>query len=78
MRAINRARVNSSHLYTPLLSMVDAQGRNNGDAAFYFEFGSGPAKGGRVLYIWSTLLGGPEGNAIMKDAVSWALERIPR
>ena len=78
LRAINRVRVDGSHHYTPLLSMVDAQGRNNGDAAFYFEFGSGPAKGGRVLYIWSTLLGGPEGNAIMKDAVSWALERIPR
>jgi hypothetical protein len=73
LRSINRQLVSSAHRYVPLLKVVDAQGRDYGDAAGYVEFRTGPAKGGKVLYVWSTLLSGPQGQAIMADSVSWIL-----
>lgn len=33
---------------------------------------------GKVLYVWSTLLSGPQGQAIMADAVSWILDATLR
>jgi hypothetical protein len=36
------------------------------------------AKGGKVLYVWDTLLAGPQGNAIMADLVSWILNSVLR
>jgi len=81
LRSVNRSRLNSANRYVPLLKVLDTQGRDYGDAAGYIEFRTGAAKGGKVLYIWCSLLSGPQGSAIMADAVTWILDgtlRAPR
>ena len=54
------------------------QGTDYGDAAAFIAFGTGSASGGKVLYIWSTLLSGPQGQPIMIDAVSWIVNAVLR
>jgi hypothetical protein len=71
LRAVDRARLDRAHRYTPLILAEDNQARSYGDAGCYIEFGSGPARNGKVLYLWSALLGGPEGDLLMADAVQW-------
>lgn len=78
LRSINRSALNSAHRYTPILRVSGAQGQDYGDAAGYLEFRTGSARGGKVLYIWSTLLASPEGQTIQADAVSWLLNGILR
>jgi hypothetical protein len=78
LRSITRAQVNAVHRYLSILTVKDAQSHSYGDAAAYIEFRAGPAKGGKVLYIWSTLLSGPQGQSIMADAVSWILNSTLR
>jgi hypothetical protein len=81
LRPINRSRVDAAHRYVPLLRVTNAQGFSYGEAAAFIEFRAGPAKGGKILYVWSTLLSGPQGQAIMGDVVSWILDgtlRPPR
>jgi hypothetical protein len=75
LRAGQPSQYNPAHRYQPLLSVVDAQGRNHGDAAFYVELGAGAGQGGKVLYLWANLPASPQGNAIMGDALSWVLEK---
>lgn len=78
LRDINRSRLNAADRYIGLVKATDAAGRNYGDAAGYIEFKTGPAKGGKILYIWSSLLAGPDGAAIMADAVTWVLDTTLR
>ena len=78
LRSIVRAQLNPAHRYTPILRVTDAQGRDYGDAAGYVELRAGPANGGKVLYIWSTLLEGPQGTQLLIDAVSWLLNGVVR
>ncbi len=78
LRAINRAQISATDRYIPLLRVTDTLGRNYGDAAGCLELHGGPAKGGRILYIWSSLLSGPQGSGIMADAVSWILNGTVR
>jgi hypothetical protein len=78
LRAITGSAVNSANRYLPLIKAIDAQGTNYGDAAAFIAFGTGPAKGGKVLYVWDTLLSGPQGQAIMADTVSWILNATLR
>ena len=73
LRAIAGSTVSSANRYVPFIKAIDTQGNNYGDAAVFMAFGTGPAKGGKVLYIWDTLLSGPQGQAIMADTVSWIL-----
>jgi hypothetical protein len=54
-----------------LVKAAIPQGTDYGDAAAFIAFGTGPASGGKVLYIWSTLLSGPQGQPILIDTVSW-------
>jgi hypothetical protein len=75
VRAARRSQIDPADHYQPLLSVVDGHGQNQGEVAFYVELGAGPGQGGRVLYLWSTLLASPQGDAIMSDAVSWVLEK---
>jgi hypothetical protein len=75
VRAGQASQYDAADRYTTLLAVVDGLGRSHGDAAFYVELGAGPGQGGKVLYVWSTLLSSPQGNAIMGDAVSWVLEK---
>jgi hypothetical protein len=78
LRPVNRSQVSSSHRYIPWITVTNFAGTGYGDAACFIEFGSGPAKGGKVIYIWSTLLSGPQGQALMADAVSWIIDSVVR
>ncbi|HEX2998841.1 MAG TPA: hypothetical protein VHR86_01185, partial [Armatimonadota bacterium] len=75
LRSINRAQLNPAHRYTPLISATDVQGKSYGDAACYIEFGAGPVKGGKLLYMWSSLTAGPVGSDILGDVIPWAVEQ---
>jgi hypothetical protein len=78
LRSVNRSQVASSHRYVPWLTVTNSAGTGYGDAACFIEFGSGPAKGGKIIYLWSTLLSGPQGQALMADAVSWIIDATLR
>jgi hypothetical protein len=74
LRPVNRSQLSSAHRYVPWITAVDSGGKSYGDAACFIEFGAGPAKSGKVLYIWSTLLSGPQGQALMADSISWIID----
>jgi hypothetical protein len=78
LRAIAGSLVSPANRYVPLIKAMDDKGNNYGDAAVFMAFGTGPAKGGKVLYIWDTLLSGPQGQEIMADTVSWLLNAALR
>jgi hypothetical protein len=78
LRAITGSAVSAANRYLPLIKALGTNGANYGDAAAFIAFGTGTAKGGKMLYIWSTLLSGPEGQAIMADVVSWILDATLR
>ncbi len=73
LRSVDRSQVSSAHRYVPWITVTNPAGLSYGDAACFIELGSGPAQGGKILYIWSTLLSGPQGQALMADALSWIL-----
>src|SRR5581483_6340930 len=74
LRAVTGSAVSSLNRYVPFIKAIDADRNYYGDAAVFMAFGSGPAKGGKVLYVWDTLLSGPQGQSIMADTVSWILD----
>jgi hypothetical protein len=76
LRPVNRSQVSSAHRYVPWLTVTNLAGQGYGDAACFIEFGTGPAKGGKIIYIWSSLLSGPQGQALMADAVSWIVNAL--
>jgi hypothetical protein len=78
LRAITGPSVSTANRYVPFIKAVDAGGTYYGDAAAFIAFGTGLAKGGKVLYVWDTLLSGPQGDAIMGDLVSWILNAVLR
>lgn len=78
LRSVDRTKVAAANRYVPWLTVVDAQGRGYGDAACFIEFGTGAAKGGKIVYIWSTLVSGPQGQALMADGVTWILNAVFR
>jgi hypothetical protein len=78
LRAINRSSLSVAHRYLPLIKAAVPQGTDYGDAAAFIAFGTGPATGGKVLYVWATLLTGPQGQPIMIDAVSWIVNATLR
>ena len=78
LRAITSLSVSLSNRYIPLIKAVDTSGNYYGDAAGFIAFGTGPAKGGKVLYVWDTLLAGPQGQQIMSDTLSWLLDAVLR
>ncbi|HXP62360.1 MAG TPA: hypothetical protein VN829_17820, partial [Dongiaceae bacterium] len=78
LRAVNGSAVNAAHRYLPLVKAAGPQGASYGDAAAFIAFGAGPAAGGKVLYVWSTLLSGPQGQSIMLDTVSWIVNATLR
>jgi len=78
LRAINAGAVSSANRYLPFIRALGSGGANYGDAAVFIAFGTGPAKGGKVVYVWSTLLSGPQGQEIMIDLVSWVLDATLR
>jgi len=78
LRAVKRSSVNAAHRYLPLIKAVVPQGTDYGDAAAFIAFGTGAATGGKVLYVWSTLLSGPQGPSILIDTVSWIVDATLR
>jgi hypothetical protein len=78
LRALTGSTVDAANRYLPLIAARGSNGANYGDAAAFIAFGTGPAKGGKVLYVWSTLLTGTQGQAIMADVVTWILDATLR
>lgn len=78
LRAITGPAVSPLNRYVPFIKAVDAAGNYYGDAAVFMAFGTGLAKGGKVLYVWDTLLSGPQGQSIMADTVSWIVNAALR
>ena len=78
LRAITRSSINPANRYLPLIKAAIPQGTDYGDAAAFIAFGTGPATGGKVLYIWCTLLTGPQGQSILIDTVSWIVNATLR
>ncbi len=76
LRPVNRSQVASANRYVPWLAVTNFAGQGYGDAACFIELGTGPAKGGKIIYIWCSLLSGPQGQALMADAVSWILNAL--
>ncbi|HWQ91881.1 MAG TPA: hypothetical protein VN673_09435, partial [Clostridia bacterium] len=74
LRAVNRSQVSLAHRHVPWITVTNFAGQGFGDAACFIEFKSGPAAGGKLIYIWSSLLAGPQGQALLADAVSWILD----
>jgi len=58
--------------HVPLLVLKDAAGKNLGEGAVYAEL----ASGGRVLYVWFALLGGPQADALLLDTFTFAAEHV--
>lgn len=78
LRAVNRSGVSPGDRYLPLITALDTGTGNYGDAAAFIAFRSGPAKGGKILYVWSTLLGSPQGQNLLSDLVTWSLDATVR
>ena len=78
LRAFSGSSVSKANRYLPFIRAIDMQGTNYGDAAAFIAFGTGPAKGGKLLYIWSTLLTSPQGQDIMSDTLSWIINAVMR
>jgi len=78
LRAIDPTGVSSANRYRPLIRARLASGATYGDAALFIAFGTGPAKGGKILYVWTTLLTGPQGTAILLDTVPWIVNATLR
>jgi hypothetical protein len=77
LRAIASSLVSSLHRYEPLIRAL-GPGVNYGDAAAFIALGTGPAAGGKILYVWDTLLSGPQGQWIMIDTVNWIVNTTLR
>ncbi len=59
--------------YTPLFTLRDEKGNSYGDGGALIEYTKGPLAGGRVLYIWATLLKDREyQKAVLGDTLRWA------
>lgn len=78
LRAITGPSLSAANRYVPFLRAFDTNGNYYGDAACFIAFGAGSGKGGRIVYVWTTLLSGPQGQAIMADVVTWILDAIFR
>ena len=64
--------------YTPIVTLLDERGGNHGDGAAALEFTQGPLRGGRVLYVWCSLLASESTRmAVVRDALNWALAGRP-
>ncbi len=78
LRATSASTVNASNRYLSLIRALGPGGTSYGDAAAFIAFRTGPVKNGKIVYVWSTLLSGPDGQSIMGDVVSWILEATLR
>lgn len=78
LRAVKASSVNPAHRYLPFIKALDSKGTNYGDAAAFIAFGTGPVAGGKVLYLWSTLLSSPQGPWILLDTIPWIINATLR
>ena len=78
LRAINRSLLSPLNRYAPFIKAVDTLNNDYGDAAMFIVFNAGSGKNGRIVYVWTTLLSGPDGPSIMADIVTWILDAVLR
>ena len=78
LRTVRREQVDPAHHYLTLVKATDTTGADHGNVACWIKLKAGPASGGRILYVWSTLQAGPHGNAILADSLRWVLRGFNR
>jgi len=77
LRPIDTKRLPEGITYIPILTAVTSDGKVYGDAAAYLEFKEGKLKGGRILYVWSSLMtNSVYGNQILGDIVKFIIEQF--
>ncbi|MGQ9733084.1 MAG: carbohydrate-binding family 9-like protein, partial [Candidatus Zipacnadales bacterium] len=63
--------------YTPLLTLYDQTGSSYGEGAAMIEYHQGPLAGGRVVYVWTTLVHSQEYQApLVTDLMRHLLNNI--
>lgn len=66
--------VGEGNEYTPIITLRDDQGNSWGDGAAMIRYKEGPLAGGRVIYVWTTLLYSSEyQEAILTDLLRYLL-----
>ncbi|MGD0413560.1 MAG: DUF2341 domain-containing protein, partial [Verrucomicrobiota bacterium] len=76
LRSFNMIAIPPADYYEHFIRAVDTNGNYYGDVAAYVSFGTGPANGGNLLYVWDTLLEGPQGQDVLADTVTWILNAV--
>lgn len=70
----SRPTGNADLRYTPLAALVDDKGNNHGDGAVLLEHAQGPLRGGRVVYVWCSLLATESRRAaVIYELLRWAV-----
>lgn len=64
LRSIDRSRIRAGTRYSPVYRVSGASGKDYGDAAGLVEF----PNGGKILYVWSGLLGDPDYSSAVAQA----------
>jgi len=71
LRPIQAEQVTSEAQVTSILTA-----ENYGDAICYIEFTDGELKGGKILYVWATLMGQDYGQTIMSDVYKFIAAQL--
>jgi len=64
LRSIDRRKIRAGTRYSPIYRISGASGKDFGDAAGLVEFSGG----GKILYVWSGLLGDPDYGSVVAQA----------
>ena len=75
-RPFVRSQMDSGDLVVPLVELRDGQGKHYGDAVVYAEYKSGEPRGGRVAYVWFSLLDVPQGEALLDDLLLFVAAKL--
>jgi glycoprotein endo-alpha-1,2-mannosidase len=75
-RPFVRSRLTEEDHVVPLIELRDAEGKHYGDAAAYVEHKASEPKGGKILYVWFSLLESPHGEALLHDLFGWIGEIV--
>ena len=79
LRSIRREEVSPEAVYTPIFSVVGADGMRYGDAAAEAHFSRGPFRGARLIYVWSGLLDDRQlGSAIIEQMLDLLITESQR
>ena len=75
-RPFVRSQMAPGDLVVPLVDLRDGQGRHYGDAVVYAAYKTGEPKGGRVAYVWFSLLDVPQGETLLDDLLLFVAGKL--